>query len=122
MVHALTGQEGAKGELAMENGVLVFRPAVAGVGEYVFRFDQIKKVHRAWACPVVELVLRIPDGLPVVAFYFVKPPALEAPPTARFPLKRRIRREAVAQLAAGNSMKRKEVDQWVDLIRGSMRG
>jgi hypothetical protein len=120
MVHALTSQSGAKGKLELEDGAVVFRPGVPGVGDHVFRFDQIKQARRAWASPVIELKLQIPQGLPAVAFYFVKPPSLEPPPNTRFWFKRRTRREAVALLAQGNAAKREEIDQWVDLIRGSM--
>jgi hypothetical protein len=117
MVHALTGQQGVKGELALEDDAVVFRPAVPGVGAHVFRFDQIKKARRAWASPVIELQLQIPQGLPVVGFYFIPPPSLEPPPTARFSFKRRARRRAVAELSQGNAEKRQEVDRWHELIR-----
>ena len=117
MVHALTGQQGAKGELALEDHAVVFRPAVRGTGEHTFRFDQIKKVRRAWGSPVIELQLQIPQGLPVVGFYFIQPPSLEPPPTARFSFKRRARRRAVAELSQGNTEKRGEVDRWYELIR-----
>ena len=120
MVHALTSKQGAKGELALENRAVVFRPSVPGVGEHVFRLEQIKKVRRAWGSPVIELQLQIPQGLPAVAFYFVKPPSLEPPPTARFAFKWRTRRAAATQLAHGNSAKREEVDRWAELIRESM--
>jgi hypothetical protein len=120
MVHALTSKQGAKGELALQNGAVVFRPSEPGVGEHVFRFDQIKKVRRAWGSPVIELLLRIPQGLPAVAFYFVKPPSLEPPPTARFAFKWRARRAAATQLAYGDSAKREEVDRCAEQIRQAL--
>jgi hypothetical protein len=122
MVHALTGIQGVKGQLELREEAVVFHPAEPGHGEEVFRFDQIRKARRTWGSPVLELRLRIPDGLPVVGFYFTAPPSLEPPPEARFSFKRRARRKAAAELYRANSSKRDEVDRWHQLIREAMRG
>jgi len=121
MVHALTGQQGVKGRLELEDHAVVFHPEEGRVGVHMFRFDQIKKVRRALASPVLELRLQIPDGLPVVGFYFVPPPSLEPPAEARFALKSRARRKAAAALYRGNALKSQEVDRWRDLIREGMK-
>jgi hypothetical protein len=121
MVHALTGLQGLKGQLVLEEHGVVFRPADARHGEELYRFEHIKKVKRAWGTPVLELRLQIPDGIPVVGFYFTPPPSLEPPPEARFSFKRRARRRAAAELYRANSSKREEIDRWHQLIQQALR-
>lgn len=120
MVHALTGQNGVKGALSMEERGLVFRPAMGRGAEEVFLFDQITKVSRSWGSPVMQVKLRIPQGLPVVGFYFIRPPSLEAPEGTRFNFKGRGRRRAAAQLYKGNAERKGDVVAWVQAIREVM--
>ena len=120
MIHALTGLQGVKGEIELTDDAVVFHSADRHHGDEAYRFDQIKKLKRAWGTPVLELRLQIPDGVPVVGFYFSPPPSLEPPPEARFSFKRRTRRKAAAELYRANSAKREEVDRWHELLREAM--
>jgi hypothetical protein len=117
MVSALTGPDGVRGELSVENSAVVFRTALHRGETETFRLDQIRRARRVWGSPVLELQLGIPNGLPEVAFYFMKPPSLMAPEGARFATRRGARRKAVAQLYKGNADKRTEIEAVLEEIR-----
>jgi len=121
MVSALTGPDGVKGELSVENLPVVFRTALQRGATETFRLDQIRRARRVWGSPVLELQLGIPDGLPAVAFYFVKPPSLTPPEGARFATRRGARRKAVAQLYKGSADKRAEIEAVLEEIRQAGR-
>ena len=121
MVHALTGRNGIKGDISVESRSVVFRPADGRSAVEIFRFEQIRKVKPFRGSPVMELRLQIPDGLPVVAFYFMKPPSLEPPEGARFATKGRSRRKAVAALYRGNAERRDEIEALVQELERAMK-
>jgi hypothetical protein len=122
MVHSLTGPNGVKGDLTVEGKAVVFRPAAGRGATETFRFEHIRKVKRFRSSPVLELRLQIPDGLPVVGFYFMKPPSLEAQDGMRFATKGRTRRRAVAALFRGNAERRTEIEALAAEIEREMLG
>jgi hypothetical protein len=105
----------------LEDGRLDFHPLKGQRGAESFKVSQIKRARRVWGSPVLELRLDIPDGLPVVGFYFIRPPSLEAPEGTRFEFKGRTRRKAVAELHRGNAAKREEIASWVSAISEAKR-
>jgi hypothetical protein len=123
MVSSRTGLTGVKGELTLDPGGLVFTPRqTVGGPETVFAFEYIRRARRLRASPVLELHMRRTGGPTPVGFYFVQPPNLEAQDDSGMLAKRRLRRDAAFSLVRLNTVKRQEVERWVDAIREAMRG
>ena len=123
MVHARTTLDGVKGVLSLEQRALVFRPDGGRSAETVIPLDDLRRVGRAPGSPVLEVRVAIPGAPPVIGFYFVQPPSL-SPPAEGFRLFSRYlaRRRAIGKLRAGNAAKRREVEQWVRVVRDAQRG
>jgi hypothetical protein len=117
MVHSLTGPEGLKGQLSLESADVVFRPEAKGTGDWVFKRSEIRRVRRVMGSPILELRLDRPQGPPVVGFYFVRPPSLEAPKDAHLVRRRAVRRTALIELRRANLLKKNEVAGWARAIR-----
>jgi hypothetical protein len=117
MVNARTGIDGWKGELALTEARLVFRPESSHHNRAEFRMADITSVRRARGSPIVEIHLNIPDHPSVVGFYFIEPPPMRLPDT-RFRLFPRYfaRRSAIGELMKGNAVKSDEVNEWVRRI------
>jgi hypothetical protein len=122
MVHARTGLEGVKGTLALEDRVLVFRPAGGRSAETVIPVGDVRRVRRAPGSPVLEVEPTITGAPPIIGFYFVKPPPLTPPTEGYRPFGRFLaRRRAIASLRAGNAAHRQDVEVWVDAVRAAQR-
>jgi len=123
MVHARTTMDGVRGELSLEDGAVIFRPAGGRSAETVIPTGEIRRVRRARGSPVLELRITVPGGPSVIGFYFVQPPSL-APPTEGFRLFSRYlaRRRAIGKLRAGNAVKRQEVERWLQSVREAQGG
>ena len=122
MVHSGTPKSGVKGELTLEPGGVVFTPRQTVRGaDTVFPLDHVRKVHRVMASPVLELRMRRTGGPPVVGFYFVQPPSLEAQQDSGMLARRRLRRDAAFSLVKLNPVKREEISSWVEAIQAAMR-
>jgi hypothetical protein len=120
MVHALTGMEGVRGTLALEERTLVFRPAGGRSAETVIPAGEIRRVRRARGSPVMEVEISIAGAPPIIGFYFVKPPPLTPPTEGYRPFGRFLaRRRAIASLRAGNAARRQDVEVWVDAVRAA---
>jgi hypothetical protein len=122
MIHARTGLNGIKGQLALEDARLVFRPESTKAGESVFEPRSLKKVRRARWSPVMEVYPTLEGQPPVVAFYFVRPPSLVEPEGLNFLQRRTARRKAMNTLRRANASKRHEVERWVETIRAAGGG
>jgi hypothetical protein len=123
MVHARTGLEGVKGILALEDRVLVFRPAGGRSAETVIPVDDIRRVRRAPGSPVLEVQTAITGAPPIIGFYFVKPPPLSPPREGYRPFGRFLaRRRAIASLRAGNAAHRQDVEIWVEAVLAAQQG
>jgi len=122
MVHARTTLDGVKGVLSLEGRALVFRPEGGRSAETVLPLSDVRRVSRAPGSPVLEVRLAMTGGPSIIGFYFVQPPSL-APPTQGFRLFSRYlaRRRAIGKLRSGNAVKRREVAQWVQTIRGAQQ-
>lgn len=118
MVHARTTLDGVRGVLSLESRALVFRPEGGRSAETVIPLANVRRVRRAPGSPVLEARVAIPGGPSVIGFYFVQPPSL-SPPAEGFRLFSRYlaRRRAIGKLRAGNAMKRREVERWVQAVR-----
>ena len=122
MVHARTTLDGVKGVLSLEQRALVFRPDGGRSAETVIPLDDVRRVGRAPGSPVLEVRVAIPGGPSIIGFYFVQPPSL-SPPTEGIRLFSRYlaRRRAIGRLRAGNAVKRREVEEWVRVVRDAQR-
>ena len=122
MVNALTGSNGLRGTLLLEDGALVFRPDTTRTSEKAFPLDQIKKARRVLGSPVLEIQLHAGEPSRVLGFYFTRPPSLEepvgAPPLQPF-RRHQVKRNALNSLRLANADKKKEVAGWVDRIRSA---
>jgi hypothetical protein len=126
MVHARTGMDGVKGAITLEPGSLVFHPVNTHAGESAFPLDRIRRVRRVRGSPVLEIHLRSDADPQVVGFYFIKPPSLEEGPDTQigfFRVRRHgARKQAAYILRSANSLKKDEVQRWVDRIRKASGG
>jgi len=135
MVSIKTGLGGRKGQVWLEPGVLVFRPASNRWGDTRIRTEHIRRVKQARFTPVLDLRLRAPDQPERMGFYFVQPPSLDTGSggdgggsireraTALVPItspKRRARKDAASALREANPVVRDEVAAWVSRIRKAM--
>lgn len=120
MVHARTTLDGVKGVLSLESRALVFRPEGGRSAETVIPLGDVRRVGRAPGSPVLEVRVAMSGSPSVIGFYFVQPPPL-SPPTEGFRLFSRYlaRRRAIGKLRAGNAMKRREVQRWVEAVRSA---
>jgi hypothetical protein len=123
MVHAHTGMDGIKGQLAMDGSRLVFRPESTVVGETVFDPRGLRRVRRARWSPVLEIYPTSEAFPPVVAFYFIRPPSLvERQESLNFLQRRSARRRAMNALRRANADKKDELARWVETIRSAGGG
>jgi len=120
MVNRGTGPNGVKGSLKLDRDAVVFDPEEEGAADTRYRFRHVRRVRRVMGTPVLELHLQDPDAPPIVGFYFVKPPSLEAPEGPRLFRRRYARRVAVSKLRQWNVVKRDEVSVWVDRIKKAL--
>jgi hypothetical protein len=124
MVHARTGLQGIRGVLSLDAEGLWFRPEDLRRADTRIPLTAIRKVRRAYASPVLEVAVDLPDHPRLIGFYFVKPPPLpgsgrgEAPIFGRWLAKRR----AVAVLREGNVRRGEEVTRWVREVRMALEG
>ena len=118
MVNPVTGLEGRKGTLNLQDGRLVFRPDSRSFGDSVFVLSDIRRARRMRGTPVLEMALR--KGPPsLVGFYFVKPPDMEESADFRPFQRRKARKLALNALRRGNVVKMQEIDKWVEAIRSA---
>jgi hypothetical protein len=109
---------GVKGTLALEDRVLMFRPAGGRSSETVLPVGEIRKVRRAPGSPVLEVEIAVKGGPPIIGFYFVKPPPLTPPTEGYRPFGRFLaKRKAIASLRAGNATHREDVETWAQAVR-----
>jgi hypothetical protein len=122
MVHKDTPKNGVRGRLSLEPAHLVFRPDVAAgaavdsLGQTVLGVDEIGKVARARASPVLEVHTSTP-GLPgVVLFYFAKPPDIYTSASVN------PRARGATYLGTSNTFLSDVVGEWVSAVRAAVRG
>ncbi len=121
MVHRGTGLDGVAGSLAIEGDALVFRPLEGGPPTW-FPLRGIRHVRRVIGSPVLEIALRPGLEVPIVGFYFIRPPSLTGPDPSGRPVRRRTARKyAAVRLRTWNAIKRDEIRAWVRNIRSAMQ-
>jgi hypothetical protein len=123
MVHARTGLAGRKGSLLLEQRQLVFRPERVGHGDTRMALERIGRVRRVRGTPILEVYPREPSLPEIIGFYFIEPPSIGEDRTNSAygrlnPFRAKAgRRAALAKLRFANSLKKDEVQGWVDAIR-----
>jgi hypothetical protein len=118
MVNPVTGLEGRKGTLNLQNGRLVFRPDSRSFGDSIFALSDIRRARRMRGTPVLEVALR--TGPPsLVGFYFVKPPSMEESADFRPFQRRKTRKLALNALRRSNVVKKQDIEGWVEAIRSA---
>jgi hypothetical protein len=117
MVNRLTGREGVEGELTLERERLEFAPLEDGEPAISLSLVQIRRVRRLLASPVLEVALHTGREPPLIGFYFTPPPRLVPPERTRLWGRHSAKRAAIFQLMQANPDKKREIQQWVRLIR-----
>src|SRR5262245_21305750 len=117
MVHNRTTLDGVKGQLSLEEQLLVFRPEGGRSGTTSIPLRRIVRGRRGRGSSVLEVSLEMENAPPIIGFYFVKPPPL-APTTDNYrPFGRFLaKRKGIASLRSGNAARGLEVDLWTKAL------
>ena len=111
-----------EGTLSMAGNALSFEPA-SGTKPSEIPIDRIQNVRRARGSPVMSISFLGEERVEKVFVYFAKPPPLPGErPTVPMPLFRSpkgLEKSAAAlSLRASNRLLKREIDGWVEALRG----
>lgn len=121
MVSIKTGLQGRKGTLAMEGPTLIFRSASRRFGDTRIRLEEITRVRRARASPVLDLRLSSSTHPDRMGFYFVQPPDLDPSDGLHLRPRRHARRVAAQTMRRSNAQMKAEVEGWAREIEEAQR-
>jgi hypothetical protein len=110
-------QREVKGSIQLEDGSLVFHAADGSPGDRIPATD-LRRVRRVRGSPVLVIHYVTASGDATAAFYFTRPPPVEAPEGVR---KRKARRQAIHYLEMSNMNKKEEIKNWHQALKEAMR-